>query len=445
MSEIPAGGLAAIANRGAPDVLSGIQVGAGIAQRQQQLNLQREQYQRGLEQLEIENRRKEEALKVAEGERAYNKSINVMRAGQKFGDVDMIKQGFKSAFSSAGIDIPEGFDIDQKTYDRFLKINDEKNPELREHMEDMFLEDIGTSIEAFEKKATRMGLPTDREARLKREAGEVEFGREKEMVTLKAEEDIRKEQARITGVTEAAQKAQTVEFDRINKILDDANIDEATKSKILITMQTGVGEAAERALFPTADAGRVDTIEVWNPESFQYDKVPVKYFTDPKTGKTVFEEIKRREPEVAARPAPTGVTRENLVNVLSGEKHVEGAPTITEYLNDIASDPANVDAAGNITVPGSDLLADYRQILKDQVKEKAQKKQETKKEGEKARQFLKKEIQGILKGRDISKTEKKAIATRLSDVVSKALSKGLGALTEEERKEFEKITKEENK
>jgi hypothetical protein len=412
------GGLGRYAG-GAPDILGAIQTGAGIAQSRVGQELALEKFARGTKQLELENRREvtrqaqiAEDRATADAERDYDKGIRRMKIGQKLGNVSIIEEGFRASATSLGADIPEDFPVNQEMYDMLLKVNDEKDNDIRSDMEDEFVKRFGEELSSFTRRAEGIGLETGREEREALAAEESALVGKERLITFGTEEDIRQEEERLKSLARVKATTGSAEEKRVRGILDQTTLDEETKNKIIISMQPGVGAATEKALFPTgAGEEKISYMEKEDPVSGAITRIPVRTFTDPKTGKFVFQAAEEFVPETppvapttgtaAAVPAPEeaapevtpepgvqellkkartkkpekkttevtplgGAVEKVTAKKLTELKYVEGAPTLDEYIEYIAGLPQAVNAAGDIIIPETDLIVDYAKILKTQ-------------------------------------------------------------------------------
>jgi hypothetical protein len=220
----------------------------------------------------------------------------------------------------------------------------------------------------------------------------------------------------IQQAADLAESARTAEQNRLNKLLDDAGVSGEQKNKILIGMSGGAGAGVEGALFPRDDDKLTQNVKFstsFDPKTGEETQVPIEFFKDPKTGQLVHRVIPQFTPEAkaVAQPAgtavpvaapkpepavqelqsklklerqdptiPTPVKRKETEGQvkLTDLKPVKGAPTLKEYIDFIASNPANVDAQGDITIPEAELVSDYQSILETQkLKNAAQGKQKS--------------------------------------------------------------------
>lgn len=258
------------------------------------------------------------------------------------------------------------------------------------------------SLEAF--KAQKELTPPEKES-LESIIAEEErkFGFQKELIDLRTGGAIKETKAGITARTEAAKGLQKELINQMNQLLDQTDLDEATKQKIKVIAQGGLGASVGAALFPRDEKDRIGYEETIDPLTGEPKRIYVRYLKDEKTGKFVSEEIKRREPEVKVQPQaapevpiqppppepepevkrllrearkrkiegaptplgefPTISPRKTKAKKLTDLKHVPGAPTLDEYLEFIANNPKNVNAEGDIIIPEAKLVEDYSNIL----------------------------------------------------------------------------------
>jgi hypothetical protein len=288
------------------DILSGLRLGVGIAQRAQAQQLAREQFERTSAQLRIENERQRQLMEQKTAEFEYNKGVRRMKMGRKFGNVDMMREGLTAAMGATGANVPENFPIEQETYDNFLKALDEKDPALREDMEDEFLNKFGQSLSAFGRQVEALGLPGAEQVERTRELEETIAGEEravataKELATFETGEAIRKQKAGLQAAADIATQAREEQQKKFTDLLARSGLPPKQQNRMLIAFQEGIGASAEAALFPK-DQERISFIERENPETFAIERVPVRTFTDPKTGKFVYQVAEEFVP-----PAPEG-------------------------------------------------------------------------------------------------------------------------------------------